>query len=431
MGTYTELTVAGYPLISSKSAVIPEAMTVFRESDRREFSRRVAERNVLVWGEPDNPEDPETESASEYSCATSEAIDRLNVMGFTIKRVRREFDVGRSAEVEKYQSWAEEGEEREWFANDWDFMKGLTFDAYIQALRSIIANGLRPVPFDDHKRADLDPVARYILGDNDEFYFGFPCGDYRFLLRLACEVVAPKTRVIQDITDLVSSGYYTRDEPVCENALSALTARQPENSSRIILTEGSTDAEILEEALALLYPHLVGYYTFLNFNSSRSPGGAGHLASLVKAFSAARVANRVIALFDNDTSGREARRSLDSISLSPNIAVLNYPKIPLLRHYPTLGPGGMTSLDVNSLAGSIELYLGTDILSEDGTLTPVQWKGYSEALKQYQGEVMHKTRLYSVFKQKVSRCKSDPAALETTDWSGLRAILLHMFSAFK
>ena len=33
MGTYTELTVAGYPLITSKSAVVPEVMTVFRESD--------------------------------------------------------------------------------------------------------------------------------------------------------------------------------------------------------------------------------------------------------------------------------------------------------------------------------------------------------------------------------------------------------------
>jgi HEPN/Toprim N-terminal domain 1 len=417
MGTYTELTVAGYPLINSKSAIVPEVMTMFRESDRREFSRRVAERNVLVWGTPDNPDDPEIEWAIEYSCETGEAIDRLNVMGFTIERVKREFDTGRRSEVKKYQSWAEEeAEEEQWFANDWDFMKHLTFDAYSDGFRSVIANGLRPVPFDDHKRQDIDPVARYILGENDEFYFGFPCDDPRFLLRLACEVVERKTRVIQDITDLVFSGYYTRDERVCESAIRSLTARQPENSPRIILTEGSTDAEILKEALALLYPHLFGYYTFLDFNSSRSPGGAGHLVSLIKAFCAAGVANRVIALFDNDTSGHEARRALDSVPLSPNIAILHYPEIPLLRHYPTLGPGGMTSLDVNGLAASIELYLGADTLSEEGTLTPVQWKGYSEVLKQYQGEVMQKPRLYSAYKRKVSRCKSDPVALEAADW---------------
>ena len=33
MGSYTELTVAGYPLVTSKSEVVPEVMTVFREKD--------------------------------------------------------------------------------------------------------------------------------------------------------------------------------------------------------------------------------------------------------------------------------------------------------------------------------------------------------------------------------------------------------------
>ncbi len=34
MGTYTELAVAGYPLITSKSGVVAEVMTIFRETDR-------------------------------------------------------------------------------------------------------------------------------------------------------------------------------------------------------------------------------------------------------------------------------------------------------------------------------------------------------------------------------------------------------------
>jgi len=50
MGTYTDLTVAGYPLITSKSAVVPEVMTMFRESDRHVFVRQLSERNPLVWG---------------------------------------------------------------------------------------------------------------------------------------------------------------------------------------------------------------------------------------------------------------------------------------------------------------------------------------------------------------------------------------------
>lgn len=432
MGTYTDLTVAGYPLISSKSAVVPEAMTIFCETDRRVFTRRVSERNALVWGEPEDINDEETETVIEYSCETVKVIDRLNVMGFTLRRVREEFDSGRKAELEKYTSWAEEETDSKWFAEDWIFLKGLTFAAYVTAFAKVIADGLKPLPFDNHKNEGLDPVIKYILGENDECLFGFLGTDIRLLLRLACDVVPANTRVVQDITELVHSGYYGEEEPVCDNATRALVAGHPENSPRIILTEGSTDAAILKAALGLLYPHLSAYYSFLDFDSSRSPGGAGHLVSLVKAFSAAGITNRIVALFDNDTTAREATRALETISLPPNIAVRHYPDLELLRIYPTLGPGGLASLDVNGLAGSIELYLGEDVLREgQDTLTPVQWKGYSETLKQYQGEVMRKTKLHAMFHEKIAHCRADSDALKSTDWSGLSAILQEIFRAFE
>ena len=120
-----------------------------------------------------------------------------------------------------------------------------------------------------------------------------------------------------------------------------------------MLTEGSTDATILKDALAILYPHLSEYYAFLEFESSRSPGGAGQLVSLVKAFSATGITNRVIALFDNDTAAHEARRVLANVAIPQNIVVLSFPKLESLMSYPTIGPGGLTLLDVNGLAASI------------------------------------------------------------------------------
>ena len=123
----------------------------------------------------------------------------------------------------------------------------------------------------------------------------------------------------------------------------------------------------------------------LDFDSSRSQGGAGHLVSIVKAFSGAGITNRVIALFDNDTAAREARRSLDAATLPSNFAVLHYPDLDALRHYPTLGPAGLSHLDINGLAASIELYFGADVLLLDGTLAPIQWKGYCEALQGVSG----------------------------------------------
>lgn len=195
--------------------------------------------------------------------------------------------------------------------------------------------------------------------------------------------------------------------------------------------EGSTDREFLQGALRLLCPHLADYYAFLDFAGTRSQGGAGHLASLVKAFAAVGITDRVIAVFDNDTAASEAKRSLNQVTLPDNIAVITYPDLDFLRTYPTLGPGGKADLDVNGVAASLELYLGRDILLRDGSLIPVQWTGYSESIAQYQGEVLQKSGIQSHFREKLARCQNALGAREQTDWSGLRAILEAIFAAFR
>jgi hypothetical protein len=70
-------------------------------------------------------------------------------------------------------------------------------------------------------------------------------------------------------------------------------------------------------------------------------------------------------------------------------------------------------------------------LRGDGnSLTSIQWKGFSETLRQYQGEVLRKTALQNAFFEKVARCRSDPNTLKATDWSGLSAILEEVYRAF-
>ncbi len=126
MGTYTELTVAGYPLITSKSAVVPEVMTVFRESDRCVFVCQLSERNPLVWSTHVGVDEAET--AIEYSCETRCVIDRLNIMGFTLARVREEFEGGREYELKECEQDIEDG--YDWRAERLEIMSKLTFDAY-------------------------------------------------------------------------------------------------------------------------------------------------------------------------------------------------------------------------------------------------------------------------------------------------------------
>lgn len=169
----------------------------------------------------------------------------------------------------------------------------------------------------------------------------------------------------------------------------------------------------------------------MDFDSSRSAGGAANLVSIVKAFAGAGVTNRVIALFDNDTAARDALRSLESVRLPPNIGVRRYPPLESLRSYPTVGPSGLSCLDVNGLAASIELYLGEDVLrGDERELTPIHWKGFNDVLKQYQGEVSSKGQLHDRYHAKVARCRANCLEVQLYDWSGLDAILKTVFSAF-
>lgn len=412
MGTYTELAVNGYDLISSKSAVIPAIMTIFREGDRKEVRRtRGADSGSGL------------KTIVRYQCSAAKIIDRLEVMGFTLERAKAEFEAGLHDEINRW-----EEAESDWRPKELPLLKRLTFGSYMRAFGKVIADNLHY--YDREKKAKLDPTRRYILDDYDDNWYGFLVDDVRLLVRVACQVVPASSLVVQDITNLIDSGYYTASERVCENVTKALLAQHPENSSRIILTEGSNDVHVLRAGLELLYPHLVGYYSFLDFDSSRAQGGASQLVSLIKAFAGAGVGNRTIAIFDNDTAAREALRGLEAVSLPPNIVVLHYPDIPLLKRYPTIGPSGLDPLDVNGLAGSIELYFGKDVLKIGNRLMPVQWRGYSEGIKQYQGEVTQKSKLMAAYNDRVAQCRKKSALIAKTDWSGIDAILQTIFHAF-
>src|SRR6267143_4218087 len=151
MGSFTDLSVDGYPLLQTKSEAVPEVMTVFQETDRRVF----AARNESVLGDADSQDSGETEAGIVYSCETRKVIDRLDVMGFTLRRAREDFETLRKSKIEEFDAWAEDGEELAWFKDDWNFLKGLTFDDYAAALREVMTQRLQPFPLGNPNREDL------------------------------------------------------------------------------------------------------------------------------------------------------------------------------------------------------------------------------------------------------------------------------------
>ena len=262
-------------------------------------------------------------------------------------------------------------------------------------------------------------------------FYGFPTEDYRHPLRIALEIAPSHEYLTYDLSDLVAGGWVDEADDLVSIAEDLMNEDFLLSQRVIVLTEGDTDRRFLERSLRLLYPHLAEYFHFFDFTGRKVGGGAGELANLVRAFAAADVRHRILALFDNDTAAKAALSSLDTDSLPSNIAVRHYPRLPLARDYPTLGPSGGARMDVNGLAGSFELYLGEDVLrDDDGALSPVQWTGYDRRVRAYQGEILDKQNVLDRFGGKLACCETRPDQIIHYDWEGIEAIMDTMRRAF-
>jgi len=204
------------------------------------------------------------------------------------------------------------------------------------------------------------------------------------------------------------------------------------NSKYIVLTEGQSDVQIIQSAMRVLYPHLIEKYHFMDFGIANQSDGVGGLGKTVRAFIGSSIRNPIIAVFDNDTAGHEVMSSLKKLSLPSNIRLVSLPNLKMARSYPTFGPQGKRKININGRAASIEIYFGEDVLIQsDGTLTPVQWTGYNKVMKEYQGEILDKNKVYEKYRKKVENTEKDRNLLEKLDWSGMDAVCKAIFGAFR
>jgi|SRR5690242_7537802 hypothetical protein len=252
-----------------------------------------------------------------------------------------------------------------------------------------------------------------------------------FLRRL--RVILTAFPEVEVILDQVKWAQHQDQKPPVSNsgdATEELRRQARAYSPVVVLTEGKTDAEFLEAGLSVLYPHLTDLIRFLDYER-RPEGGVGAVINTLRAFAAAGIANRVVAIFDNDTAAADALRNIDLTSYAPHIMILRYPDLELAENYPTLGPPAQGSAgapivpaNINGLAGSIELYLGEDVLvAEDGLLQPVQWTSFVRSMQQYQGEITNKAAVQDRFRTKYKQAREHPSTAQNGDWSGLRLII--------
>jgi hypothetical protein len=157
--------------------------------------------------------------------------------------------------------------------------------------------------------------------------------------------------------------------------------------------------EMLIDADKEIYPKLVNSVRFLD-HDFKPENGVSPVIKMIKSFASAGINNRILVILDNDAASAEAMLALPK-KLPRNIVVIQYPELDLLKNYPTIGPQGEVNMDVNGLAGSIEMYMGEDILVDSsGELEKVQWGGYMQGVRRYQGSLLHKAETQERFRGK-------------------------------
>jgi hypothetical protein len=317
--------------------------------------------------------------------------DRLAVLGFGDSRVKETFsdirdqDLAYKASYRSDLNWSEDYERdlKKKLDRHMKYLRNLSYEKWKIELAACVRGGL------DIQGDTLDDrpwlPERYI--------------DYLVSLGAICLQLQDSDVLTLDLKPLVEPNHiaFHLGEPIDERPVT-INVESP--SPVIVITEGVFDVYALRNAIEILKPHLKKCVRFLDYEMKHE-GGVSSAVRTVRSFAAAGVSNRVVALLDNDSAAHQEVLTLTDIDLPTGYRVLHYPDLEIARAYPTLGPQGRSTMNINGLAGSIEMYLGSDVLKASGEeFEPVQWTGYQAKIKRYQGEVTNKKKVQSIFERK-------------------------------
>lgn len=389
MGSFSEITFADYPVFSNKNWYYPEIVnSLFLPDDFISEERKYTTRNRLVWGDAYENEKGTFEFKG-YRQTVKVCRDRLEIFGASSKKAKKDFQQGKKIS------------RQEGFYNF--SLSSITYDQYLAEIKSIIES--KEITYDQ-----LNENFRESLTSGELGIYGFSLDSH---LHSILSVLPDNDFVEYDLTDVINGGWVDEDQ-----------AKYVDYEKIIILTEGKSDVEFISKSIEKLYPHLKDYYHFIDFDEYKVESSASALVKLITSFAAANVKHPIIALFDNDTAGLKEMKKLTSKTVPLNIKILKYPDITIAKKYPTVGPTGKKKMNVNGLACSIEMYFGVDVLTRNNELIPIQWKGFEEKEKKYQGEIADKNYVQETFRKKLRKT-------EVTEIEELNKLLNGIFSAYK
>lgn len=395
MGSMICLSVGRLEIDWGKNSGFQDHSTLFQsESDVTEVPYYYAGEQEGTDFEGDIKWKPIVEFKEGLSKPLPMVIDRLNLLGHTYEQCKQEFT---------YLSFLNEF--------DSDFF---SFEKLCEALASVDVSTIsvnygeggedfgkffrREIAprLDLQKHLEMNPFEYSNISEAME-----NLSAYTVLHLLARNPSAHDLPVQWGFKDIDQGGYARRDDFV----------RQLAPSDRfLIVTEGSSDAAIIRNALNILRPHVADFFDFVDMEEGYPFSGTGNVFRFVQGLISIAVQNKVLVLFDNDAEGVVNYKRCKELNILPNMRILKLPDLPVFETFSTIGPNGEHKSDINGCAAAIECYLDIDASAR------VRWTTYHDKMDTWQGELEGKTRYMRNFLGQRARKSS-------YDYSRIEAIL--------
>jgi hypothetical protein len=191
-----------------------------------------------------------------------------------------------------------------------------------------------------------------------------------------------------DFTPLVESGWAKRDE---------FRAGPPPEQCFLVVTEGGSDAKIIQKALQLFRPHIADFFRFVDMEEGYPFSGTGNLHKFTQGLISIGIQNNTVVVYDNDAEGIAKMQATKKLSIPSNMRVMQLPNLDEFSNFKTIGPMGIGYADINGRAAAIECYLD---LEQDGLPEPIiRWSAFNRELDVYHGDLQHKTQYMKNFLQ--------------------------------
>ena len=193
--------------------------------------------------------------------------------------------------------------------------------------------------------------------------------------------------VVWRVADIVENGWVLE-----ENIVPKLATKE----KILIVTEGSSDTDIIEKCINLLYSDIADFFYFIDMEQNYPFTGTGNLKNFVKGLSKINVLNKILVVLDNDTAGISVNNDIQKMDLPNNLKVVTLPYYKDFDNFKCKGPQGDSMENINGKAVSIECFLDHSSIHKEAY---VRWTGFNDKLMRYQGNIEPKNLLIKSFHQ--------------------------------